>query len=81
MHTVVKEQKHNRKLKAMNAIKKIPPSFLEILDVILTSIQESVVVHDASFKVVRSNHVFCRAFQINAAEVEGITIYDLGNRQ
>ena len=32
-------------------------------------------------KVVRANHAFYRTFAINADEVEGKTIYDLGNRQ
>ena len=34
----------------------ITPSFLDTLDVILTSIHESVVVLNADLKVVRANH-------------------------
>ncbi|TKB25890.1 PAS domain-containing protein [Desulfopila sp. IMCC35006] len=59
----------------------ITPAFLAILDVILTSIHEPVLVLDAEFKVMRANHAFFRTFHVNADEVEGVTIYDLGNRQ
>ncbi len=59
----------------------ITPSFLDILDVILTSIHESVVVLNADLKVVRANHAFYRTFHVNADEVEGVRIYDLGNGQ
>ncbi len=61
--------------------KKITQSFLGILDVILTSIHESVVILDADSKVVRANHAFYRTFHTSADEVEGVTICDLGNRQ
>ena len=66
---------------AIGDAKEITPSFLGVLDVILTSIHDSVVVLDAELKVVRANHAFYRTFHVNAGEVEGVTIYDLGNRQ
>ena len=59
----------------------ITQAFFAILDVILTSIHEPVLVLDAEFKVVRANHAFLRTFDVNADEVKGVTIYDLGNRQ
>ncbi len=36
---------------------------------------------DAEFRVMRANHAFLRTFDVNADEVEGVTIYDLGDRQ
>ena len=59
----------------------ITPSFLAVLDVILTSIHEPVLVLDADLKVMRANHAFYRTFHVDAEEVEGVKIYDLGNRQ
>jgi PAS domain-containing protein len=59
----------------------ITPSFLDILDVILTSIHESVVVLNADLKVMRANHAFYRTLQVNADAVEGVRIYDLDNGQ
>ena len=59
----------------------ITPSFLDLLDVILTSIHESVVVLNGDLKVVRANNAFYRTFHLNADEVAGVKIYELGNRQ
>ena len=66
---------------AIGDAKTITQSFFDILDVILTSIHESVLVLNADLKVVRANHAFYRTFHVNADEVEGVKIYDLGNRQ
>jgi chemotaxis protein methyltransferase CheR len=60
---------------------RITQSFLAVLEVILTSIHEPVLVLDADLKVVRTNHAFCRTFRVKADEVEGKTIYEFGNRQ
>ena len=59
----------------------ITQPFLAVLEVILTSIHEPVLVLAADLKVVRTNHAFCRTFHVNADEVEGETIYEFGNRQ
>ena len=59
----------------------ITPAFFDVLDAILTSIHEPVVVLNAELKVMRANHAFFQTFNVNADEVEGIIIYDLGNRQ
>jgi len=66
---------------AISGSKKITPSFFGVLDAILTSIHDSVVVLDTDLKVVRANHAFYRTFQLNADQAEGMKIYDLGNRQ
>jgi len=60
---------------------RITQSFLAVLEVILTSIHEPVLVLDAGLKVVRTNHAFCRTFRVKADEVEGESIYEFGNRQ
>ena len=72
-----------RDTKKIKSVKdqQITQSFLAVLDVILTSIHEPVLVLGADLKVIRANHAFYRTFQVNADEVEGVTIYDLGNRQ
>ncbi len=49
----------------------ITSSFFDVLDVILTSIHEPVLVLDAELKVMRANHAFFRTFHVNADEVEG----------
>lgn len=72
--------KRNRSL-AIDDAKTVTQSFFDILDVILTSIHESVVVLNADLKVVRANNAFYRTFHLNADEVEGVNIYDFGNRQ
>ncbi len=59
----------------------IAPAFFAILDVILSSIHKPVLVLDAELKVMRANHAFYRTFQVDADEAEGMTIYDLGDRQ
>jgi chemotaxis protein methyltransferase CheR len=59
----------------------ITQSFLTVLEVILTSIHEPVVVLDADLKVVRANHAFYRTFDVNADEAEGIIIYALSGGQ
>ncbi len=69
-----------RKLKSTKN-QNIKKSFLSVLDVILNSIHEPVVVLDVDLKVVRANHSFYRTFHDSADEVEGVTLYDLGNRQ
>ena len=56
-------------------------SFPEVFDEILDSIREPIVVLDSTFKVVRANHSFYQIFQVSPNETEGVTIYDLGNRQ
>ncbi len=72
-----------RDTKKIKSVKEpqITDSFLAVLEVILTSIHEPVLVLDAELKVMRANNAFYRTFQVNADEAEGVTIYDLGNRQ
>ena len=56
-------------------------SFLEVFDDILASIREPIVLLDADLKVVKANPSFYRTFNVKPEETEGVTIYDLGNRQ
>ncbi|RKY77456.1 Fis family transcriptional regulator [candidate division KSB1 bacterium] len=56
-------------------------AFMEIFDEILGSVREPFVVLDSDLKVVKANHSFYRTFKVKAEETEGISIYDLGNRQ
>jgi chemotaxis protein methyltransferase CheR len=56
-------------------------SFLEIFDDILASIREPIVVLDSALKVVKANPSFYQTFDVKPDETEGVTIYDLGNRQ
>jgi chemotaxis protein methyltransferase CheR len=71
----------SKRSSATGDAKTITQSFFDILDVVLTSIHESVVLLNADLKVVRANHAFYRTFYLNAEEVEGARMYDLGNRQ
>jgi PAS domain S-box-containing protein len=56
-------------------------SFLEIHNSILGSIREPLILLDSGLKVVTANPSFYRTFNVKAAEIEGVLIYDLGNRQ
>jgi PAS domain-containing protein len=59
----------------------ITPAFFDVLEVILTSIHEPVLLLDAELKVMRANHAFYRTFQVDADKAEGMMFYDLGDRQ
>ncbi len=56
-------------------------SFLEVFDVLLGSVREPIVILDPALKVVKANYSFFRTFNLAPDEVEGVTFYDLGNRQ
>ncbi len=56
-------------------------SFIDVLDLILTSIHEPAMVLGPKLQVVKANHAFYQTFQIEPEEQEGGTIYMLGNRQ
>ena len=56
-------------------------SFFEIHNSILESIREPLILLDSGLKVVTANPSFYRTFNVKAAEIEGVLIYDLGNRQ
>ena len=55
--------------------------FVDVLNLILTSIHEPAMVLDPKLQVVKANHAFYQTFQIDPQEKEGITIYMLGNQQ
>jgi len=54
---------------------------VEILNTILGSVHEPLVVLDSNLKVVKANHSFYRTFNVKPDQTEGSLIYDLGNRQ
>ena len=56
-------------------------TYIEVIDNILGSIREPLVVLDSDLKVVKANHSFYQTFNVKPDETEGILIYDLGNRQ
>ncbi len=69
------------KVKPPKKDQRITQSMPAVLEVILTSIHEPALVLDADLRVLRTNHAFCRTFQVKADEVEGENIYKFGNRQ
>jgi formate hydrogenlyase transcriptional activator len=56
-------------------------AFIEIFDNILDSVREPLVVLDADLKIVKVNHAFYQTFKIQREKVEGIVLYEVGNRQ
>ena len=55
--------------------------FLEIFGSLSDSIREPLVVLDSNLKVLKANLSFYRTFKVKPEETDGISIYDLGNRQ
>ncbi|MEJ2023867.1 MAG: PAS domain-containing protein, partial [Deltaproteobacteria bacterium] len=55
--------------------------FNKILDRILSSLREPLVVLNADLRVIKANESFYRTFKVDPEETEGVLIYDLGNRQ
>jgi transcriptional regulator with GAF, ATPase, and Fis domain len=68
-------------MKALGYGKRMLQTFIEIFDTILGSVREPLVVLDSDLKVVKANHSFYRTFKVNPERTEGVSIYDLGNRQ
>jgi PAS domain S-box-containing protein len=68
-------------LKKSQLYKRMPQSFLEVFDDILSSIREPLVILDSALKVVKANPSFYKTFNVESEETEGKKIYDLGNRQ
>ncbi|MGD9251328.1 MAG: sigma 54-interacting transcriptional regulator [Desulfobacterales bacterium] len=56
-------------------------AFLQVIDSILDSIREPLVVLDADLIVVKANHSFYRTFNVSPEQTEGVLIYELGNQQ
>ena len=50
-------------------------------EAIITNIREPLIVLNNSLRVQLANAAFYRTFQVNEAETEGVSIYELGNRQ
>jgi transcriptional regulator with GAF, ATPase, and Fis domain len=59
----------------------IMATFLEIFGSLSDSIREPLVVLDSNLKVLKANLSFYRTFKVKPEETDGISIYDLGNRQ
>ena len=55
--------------------------FLDVLDEIWGSIREPLLILDSDLNVVKANDSFYEFFNVKSDEIEGILIYDLGNRQ
>ncbi len=56
-------------------------SVIGFFDNILGSNRESLVMLDSDLKVFKANDSFYRTFRVKQKETEGVSIYDLGNRQ
>jgi chemotaxis protein methyltransferase CheR len=56
-------------------------AFLQVIDSILDSIREPLVVLDADLFVVKANLSFYRTFNVSPEQTEGVLIYELGNQQ
>lgn len=56
-------------------------TFIEIFDNILGSVREPLLVLDSEYKVIRANMSFYRIFQLTPDVAEGISLFELGNRQ
>ena len=69
------------KFKKRGSLQRKVQSFPEVFDEIIDSIREPIVVLDSALKVVKANHSFYQIFHVSPSETEGVTIYDLGNRQ
>jgi chemotaxis protein methyltransferase CheR len=54
---------------------------MEIINKILGSVREPILVLDPDLTVVKANPSFYQTFNVNPDATEGILIYDLGNRQ
>ncbi|MBN1551939.1 sigma 54-interacting transcriptional regulator, partial [bacterium] len=55
--------------------------FIEIFDNILGSVREPLLVLDSAFKVIRANASFYKTFDANSEKVEGISLFEIDNRQ
>jgi chemotaxis protein methyltransferase CheR len=56
-------------------------TFFQVIDRILDSIREPLVILDADLIVVKANQSFYRTFNVSPEHTEGVLIYELGNRQ
>ncbi|GAB6096806.1 hypothetical protein JCM14469_30590 [Desulfatiferula olefinivorans] len=55
--------------------------FLTVLDVILNSLREPLLLLDHELKIIKANQAFYQAFDVKPEQTAGVMIYDLGNRQ
>ncbi len=56
-------------------------AFIEIFSNLSDSVREPLVVLDPKLKVIKANHSFYRTFKVKPEGTDGMSIYDLGNRQ
>ena len=56
-------------------------AFLELLDSILDSVREPLVILDSDLMVVKANRSFYRTFNVFPERTEGMLVYELGNQQ
>jgi len=68
-------------VKALGYNKRKVQAFIEIFDSILGTVREPLVVLDPDLRVVKANLSFYQTFKVEPEGTEGISIYDLGNRQ
>ncbi len=54
---------------------------MEILNKILGSVREPILVLDFELKVVKADRSFYQTFSVKPDATEGVLVYDLGNRQ
>ena len=56
-------------------------AFIKFFGNLSDSVREPLMVLDSNLKVLKANHSFYRTFKVKPEETDGISIYDLGNRQ
>jgi chemotaxis protein methyltransferase CheR len=61
--------------------KQMQKASMEILNKILGSVREPILVLDSDLKVVKANRSFYQTFNVKPDATEGVLVYDLGNRQ
>ncbi len=56
-------------------------AFRKMVDIILGSIREPLLLIDSELKIVKANKSFYKKFKVEPGQTEGVLIYDIGNRQ
>ncbi|MDO9376880.1 MAG: CheR family methyltransferase [Ferruginibacter sp.] len=50
-------------------------------ELIVSTIREPLLILDKNLRVKGANDAFCTAFKLRSEEIEGVLVYDLGNKQ
>ena len=74
-------QNFKQTVKALGHGKGATQAFIEFFGNLSDSVREPLVVLDSNLKVLKANHSFYRTFKVKPEGTDGISIYELGNRQ